>query len=123
MPRGIVASAVKGPLARASPKQPRCGKLLAGRVPVRVARLRAATDEELLTEGPEPVPLPEGATEPKRIPDIPPGLFGFVDYAERLNSRVAMIGFVGILIVELFANQGILQLAGFDIGSGLGFEF
>ena len=68
------------------------------------------------------LPPPQGVTQPKRFPDIPPGQFGFVDNAERLNSRAAMIGFIGILIVELIANRGILQLAGLNVGSGLGFE-
>jgi len=84
--------------------------------------LRAvAEDEEVETV--EVVPPPEGVTQPNRFPDIPPPSFGFVENAERLNGRAAMIGFVGILIVELIANRGILQLAGFDVGSGLGFEF
>jgi len=33
-----------------------------------------------------------------------------------------MIGFFGILILELITNKGILELLGFSVGSGLGFE-
>jgi hypothetical protein len=33
------------------------------------------------------------------------------------------IGFFGILIVEAIANKGILEMAGFTVGGGLGFEF
>lgn len=87
----------------------------------RLTKWKAAAEDEVKPI--EIVPPPEGVTMPPRYPNIPPGKFGFVDFAERWNSRAAMIGFFGILIVELIANQGILQLAGFDVGSGLGFEF
>lgn len=83
----------------------------------RIVRVRAEDEEAEIVITP-----PEGVTQPKKIPEIPAPMFGFVEYAERINSRVAMIGFVGILIVEFFANRGILQLAGISVGSGLGFE-
>jgi hypothetical protein len=49
--------------------------------------------------------------------------FGFVDNAERLNSRVCMIAFVLLIIIELIAGRGIFDMAGFTVGQGLGFEF
>lgn len=67
--------------------------------------------------------LPEGVTIPPRIPQSPESQFGFVKAAERLNSRAAMLGFFGILIVEAIANKGIFELAGLEVGKGLGFEF
>lgn len=67
--------------------------------------------------------LPEGVTLPPRIPVTPESKFGFVKGAERLNSRAAMLGFFGILIVEAIANKGIFEMAGFEVGKGLGFEF
>lgn len=67
--------------------------------------------------------LPEGVSEPPRIPVSPESKFGFVKGAERLNSRAAMLGFFGILIVEAIANKGIFEMAGFEVGKGLGFEF
>ena len=50
-------------------------------------------------------------------------LFGFVENAERQNSRAAMVGFVLLIIVEAVAGKGIFQMAGFTVGQGLGFEF
>jgi hypothetical protein len=49
--------------------------------------------------------------------------FGFVDFAERINSRAAMLGFFGILIVELVLGKGLFEMAGFNVGNGLPFEF
>jgi hypothetical protein len=42
-------------------------------------------------------------TEPK---------FGFNDYAERLNGRAAMIGFIITLSIEFFSGQGLLSWLG-----------
>ncbi|NEQ23163.1 MAG: hypothetical protein F6K28_29215 [Microcoleus sp. SIO2G3] len=38
--------------------------------------------------------------------------FGFNDYAERLNGRAAMIGFVATLLIEYFTGQGLLEWLG-----------
>lgn len=67
--------------------------------------------------------LPEGVTLPPRTPESPESMFGFVKGAERLNSRAAMLGFFGILLVEAIAHKGIFEMAGFEVGRGLGFEF
>lgn len=40
------------------------------------------------------------------------GKFGFTSYAESWNGRLAMIGFVAALIVELVTGQGILHFWG-----------
>jgi hypothetical protein len=37
---------------------------------------------------------------------------GFVPYAEMLNGRLAMIGFVAALIVEAVTKQGVLHFLG-----------
>jgi hypothetical protein len=50
-------------------------------------------------------------------------IFGFVDYAERLNSRACMIGFFALILVEAITGQGLLKTLGFTVGQGLGFEF
>jgi hypothetical protein len=34
--------------------------------------------------------------------------FGFNEYAERLNGRLAMIGFVAALILEAVTGQGVV---------------
>jgi len=42
--------------------------------------------------------------------------FGFVPYAETLNGRLAMIGFLAALILELTTGKGVLTFLGI-IGS------
>ncbi len=44
--------------------------------------------------------------------DIPPR-YGFVDYAEIWNGRLAMLGIVVALSTELLTGQGILGQIGF----------
>lgn len=39
-------------------------------------------------------------------------VFGFTPQAELWNGRLAMIGFVSILAIEFFTNQGILEVLG-----------
>tara|TARA_Y100001970_G_C13471796_1_gene480040 strand:- start:43 stop:291 length:249 start_codon:yes stop_codon:yes gene_type:complete len=41
--------------------------------------------------------------------DIPN--FGWSNYAERINGRFAMIGFIAILMIELISHQTFLQWA------------
>ncbi len=38
--------------------------------------------------------------------------FGFTRYAENWNGRLAMLGFVAALIVELVSGQGVLHFWG-----------
>ncbi len=49
-------------------------------------------------------------------PSVDPKLeqpkFGFNSYAERLNSRAAMIGFAAILIIEYVTGKGLLAWLG-----------
>lgn len=66
---------------------------------------------------------PQGVTQPPVQPVVSPSTFGFVDNAERLNSRAAMLGFFALLLLELVAGKGILDLIGLTTGNGLGFEF
>ena len=40
---------------------------------------------------PSPAPRPQGVTLPPVQPSVPPSKFGFVENAERLNSRAAMV--------------------------------
>ena len=44
-------------------------------------------------------------------PDIPS--FGWSGYAERVNGRFAMVGFLAILFIEIFSHSGFLHWAGF----------
>lgn len=54
---------------------------------------------------------PEDIT-PSTTPDLEKPKFGFNSYAERLNSRAAMIGFAAILIIEYTTGKGLLAWLG-----------
>lgn len=49
---------------------------------------------------------------PTQIPKVEEPKFGFNDYAERLNGRAAMIGFVLTLLIEYTTGQGLLSWLG-----------
>ena len=68
------------------------------------------------------LPLPAGVSAPKRLPQAPEPRFGFVNWAEKINGRAAMIGFIGTLLFEAIARKGVLELIGVTTGQGLGFE-
>ncbi|MBD1906641.1 chlorophyll a/b-binding protein [Funiculus sociatus GB2-A5] len=52
---------------------------------------------------------PETTPTPKQTPaedyNSPEPAFGFSSYAEQLNGRFAMVGFVALLILEFFTHQ------------------
>jgi hypothetical protein len=48
------------------------------------------------------------AVEPKMYVDETQR-FGFNEYAEKLNGRLAMIGFISALILEATTGQGVLS--------------
>jgi len=50
--------------------------------------------------------------QPTTTPRLEEPKFGFNEYAERLNSRAAMIGFLMIVVIEYFNNQGVLAWLG-----------
>ncbi|NEQ31985.1 MAG: chlorophyll A-B binding protein [Leptolyngbya sp. SIO4C5] len=45
-------------------------------------------------------------------PNKPTNLIGFTPAAERLNGRLAMLGFVTAVVIELVSGQGVLQFLG-----------
>jgi hypothetical protein len=49
---------------------------------------------------------------PTVTPKLEEPKFGFNSYAERLNGRAAMIGFVSTLFIEYFTGQGLLSWLG-----------
>ncbi|NJK36699.1 MAG: hypothetical protein HC825_01385 [Oscillatoriales cyanobacterium RM1_1_9] len=57
-------------------------------------------------------------TQPQPQPQVTPNLqepkFGFNAYAERLNGRAAMIGFVVAIAIEYFTGQGLLAWLGLN---------
>ena len=50
--------------------------------------------------------------QPTQTPKLEDPKFGFNDYAERLNGRAAMIGFVITLVIEYLTGQGLLSWLG-----------
>ncbi|MBW4652903.1 MAG: hypothetical protein KME20_07745 [Kaiparowitsia implicata GSE-PSE-MK54-09C] len=50
--------------------------------------------------------------QPTTTPNIDRPKFGFNDYAERLNGRAAMMGFVITLAIEYVTGQGLLSWLG-----------
>jgi Chlorophyll A-B binding protein len=51
-------------------------------------------------------------TEPTVNPKLEEPKFGFNKYAERLNGRAAMIGFLLTLVIEYLTGQGLLSWLG-----------
>lgn len=50
--------------------------------------------------------------KPTVTPDLEEPKFGFNSYAERLNGRAAMIGFILSLAIEFVSRQGVLAWLG-----------
>ncbi|GAB4379250.1 MAG: hypothetical protein Kow00121_33010 [Elainellaceae cyanobacterium] len=50
--------------------------------------------------------------QPSVVPTFEEPKFGFNSYAERLNGRAAMIGFVITLAIEYVTGQGLLSWLG-----------
>lgn len=50
--------------------------------------------------------------QPSTTPRFEQPKFGFNEYAERLNGRAAMIGFILIVIIEVLTGQGVLSWLG-----------
>ncbi|MCL2938222.1 MAG: chlorophyll a/b-binding protein [Trichodesmium sp. MAG_R02] len=52
--------------------------------------------------------------QPTNTPNLNEPKFGFNQYAERLNGRAAMIGFVLTLVIEYFTGKGLLSWLGLN---------
>ena len=68
-----------------------------------------------------------GVTEPSALPKNTGMVVGFCDFAEQLNGRACMVGFVAMFLVEgaygfFNPHGGLFQLLGVSVGNGLGFE-
>lgn len=50
--------------------------------------------------------------QPTATPRLEEPKFGFNEYAERLNGRAAMIGFILIVIIEVVTGEGVLAWLG-----------
>jgi hypothetical protein len=53
-------------------------------------------------------------SQPTTSPKLDDPKFGFHDYAERLNGRAAMIGFMIILTIEFLTGKGLLSWLGLN---------
>jgi Chlorophyll A-B binding protein len=51
-------------------------------------------------------------SQPTVSPKLEEPKFGFNEYAERLNGRAAMIGFLLIVVIEYFTDKGVLSWLG-----------
>lgn len=50
--------------------------------------------------------------EPTVTPNVQRPKAGFTTYAERLNGRAAMVGFVALIAIEYVTGKGLLTLLG-----------
>ncbi|MEO1069345.1 MAG: hypothetical protein AAFW95_09525 [Cyanobacteria bacterium J06638_6] len=57
-------------------------------------------------------PKPMANLEPTVTPTVERPKSGFNDYAERLNGRAAMLGFVALVLFELVTGQAIVTWLG-----------
>lgn len=50
--------------------------------------------------------------EPTAVPNIERPKTGFNEYAERLNGRAAMVGFIIVVLIEFITGKGVLAWLG-----------
>lgn len=84
---------------------------------------KAIADNKAKLERAKFVASPPGVPPPPVIPVLEPGKVGFVENAERWNSRASMVGWWSLLLVELVAGKGLLEIMGFTVGKGINFTF
>jgi Chlorophyll A-B binding protein len=51
-------------------------------------------------------------SQPTVSPKLEEPKFGFNEYAERLNGRAAMIGFLLVVVIEYVTDKGVLSWLG-----------
>ena len=56
--------------------------------------------------------MADSQSQPTESPKLEDPKFGFNQYAERLNGRAAMVGFVLTLVIEYLTGQGLLTWLG-----------
>ena len=64
--------------------------------------------EDATIDSADQADVPETATSQATAPSL-----GWNSYAERINGRFAMIGFVALLVLELFTRQDFFTWLGF----------
>jgi Chlorophyll A-B binding protein len=61
----------------------------------------------------KPTPPKSTPAKPAVTPNIEDPKFGFNGYAERLNGRAAMLGFILAIAIEATTQQGVMAWLGF----------
>ncbi|MFE4105001.1 hypothetical protein [Almyronema epifaneia] len=51
-------------------------------------------------------------SEPTAVPNLERPKSGFNEYAERLNGRAAMVGFIIVVLIEFVTGKGVLAWLG-----------
>ncbi|MEL6470650.1 MAG: chlorophyll a/b-binding protein [Cyanobacteria bacterium J06623_4] len=75
--------------------------------------MTSPTPDSAQPASPQPAsPQPEELTASQTISDSSTPGFGWTQYAEVLNGRFAMVGFVALLITELIARQDFFSWLG-----------
>ncbi|MEM8501844.1 MAG: hypothetical protein AAF716_01665 [Cyanobacteria bacterium P01_D01_bin.1] len=60
----------------------------------------------------QPTNLQPTDLQPTKVPNMERPKKGFNKYAEQLNGRAAMVGFVALILIELLTGKGLLTLIG-----------
>ena len=69
-------------------------------------------NESFIEEQKDPNQINEQIEDDKSIEIKDEYKFGWSSYSEKTNGRFAMIGFLAIILIELFSNQSFLKWAG-----------
>ena len=80
----------------------------------------SAEQQPKAEQQPSGQPQPNGQAEPSSQPQPPTTsatthdspAFGWSAYAERINGRFAMLGFVAVLLIEVLSSDNFLHWAG-----------
>lgn len=59
-----------------------------------------------MTSKPPETPTPESSEQPEPS-------FGWTAYAEQMNGRIAMVGILALILLELFTKQDLITWLGF----------
>merc|ERR1711966_106629 len=122
-PRGLPASSLRAvSVARSSSRRHTRTRASAdegfmGKISKDTEKYKSATASNVTTGA------PPGATVPPSQPAFRTARFGFVENAEVWNTRLGIIGFFSLLIVEGIANKPLLTLMGIEVGNGIDIGF
>ena len=75
-----------------------------------------STPSKRATASDDPPLLPTEESSKESATDATPG-FGWNRYAEQTNGRFAMVGFILLLVLELFTRQDFFTWIGLPLGS------